>query len=794
MARLHEDPAIDVLKRRFIRQNRDITKVNSMQSLKIRTLESETARLLAENLLLREQIIKLETGLSRRHAQELYAHVNRVKTRLDQKAHELGQVISELGFLQTRYGPQQSSRRKSINAGGTGSPSTAAERPWRNGVAPLDPSRNQYEGRLPTILEDKLYPRWTWSGDILDLLADGAATDPANTTDSPDIGPPPVAHFEAEDDPPGKPSRRDNGDEQNHSSVPEPCGVTARIELRKKRRESANVFEFKKTSNRPDSTVDQETGLSPAKGPDESTHPSFRTGAKRKFSNKDEDQAGSWNDVAGKDSKASGSATDSSRKEKNREISQPEGEVSVKSSRLRPALQPRSTNTDPSSPSKQVNATEEVDEVISKPRSLSRNPSLNRKRDYKPPPSSSATTDGTLREQGGESDGTRKAKQKEEDQSEEDIRTTKRKEARSEPRPQDVKQKEAYPEPETPGGTRHSFPRAQSESAMSQAEEARDTPIPSAEAGGANADSAMAGGRPSRRPRAVINYAQPNLRDKMRRPTKELVDAVTGEGKSQQQKNQLKREDGLSELDERVGSNSRPRSPAIKREEEEEEEEDGDHGLSSSSPWKDLASAPRSFSTSRPGSRSPTEEAGASAHRRSSSSGSQIAISALMARTGIGNRRATAAKDTGKQTTTGSPEDNNNNNSPHTSHTFEFSGSSSFEGDSQVTPPERASTRLLTRRHSTIGNAASSITSSSGSASSQELSSENRSRPKLGHRRSQTAALDGRSPTLLSPQREPVKEDNGGSRTVKGHARSASTGRTMGALERAAARRRSMML
>ena len=36
-------------------------------------------------------------------------------------------------------------------------------------------------------------------------------------------------------------------------------------------------------------------------------------------------------------------------------------------------------------------------------------------------------------------------------------------------------------------------------------------------------------GRASRRPRGSVNYAQPNLRDKMRRPTKELVDAVGAE-------------------------------------------------------------------------------------------------------------------------------------------------------------------------------------------------------------------------------------------------------------------------
>lgn len=34
--------------------------------------------------------------------------------------------------------------------------------------------------------------------------------------------------------------------------------------------------------------------------------------------------------------------------------------------------------------------------------------------------------------------------------------------------------------------------------------------------------------RPSRRQRAIVSYAEPNLRDKMRRPTKQFADAVTG--------------------------------------------------------------------------------------------------------------------------------------------------------------------------------------------------------------------------------------------------------------------------
>lgn len=60
---------------------------------------------------------------------------------------------------------------------------------------------------------------------------------------------------------------------------------------------------------------------------------------------------------------------------------------------------------------------------------------------------------------------------------------------------------------------------------QTQTEVPHDTPPP--------ADISSTGEtiRPSRRARAAVSYAEPNLRDKMRRPTKELFDAVAGEGK-----------------------------------------------------------------------------------------------------------------------------------------------------------------------------------------------------------------------------------------------------------------------
>lgn len=80
---------------------------------------------------------------------------------LDQKVQELGQVVNELGLAQYQYGPQASVRR-SINSA-TGSPVHAStERQWRNGLAPLESTRSHLEGKMPTIPEDKQYPRWTW--------------------------------------------------------------------------------------------------------------------------------------------------------------------------------------------------------------------------------------------------------------------------------------------------------------------------------------------------------------------------------------------------------------------------------------------------------------------------------------------------------------------------------------------------------------------------------------------------------------------------------------------------------
>ena len=77
---------------------------------------------------------------------------------------------------------------------------------------------------------------------------------------------------------------------------------------------------------------------------------------------------------------------------------------------------------------------------------------------------------------------------------------------------------------ETPRSSQSGHPQAESPASSLHAG-GRDTPPPG------DINNRGEASRPSRRARAQISYTEPNLRDKMRRPRKQLFDAVTGEGK-----------------------------------------------------------------------------------------------------------------------------------------------------------------------------------------------------------------------------------------------------------------------
>lgn len=68
--------------------------------------------------------------------------------------------------------------------------------------------------------------------------------------------------------------------------------------------------------------------------------------------------------------------------------------------------------------------------------------------------------------------------------------------------------------------------------------ESRDTPPPT----DLDSSDANAAARPSRRQRGAVSYAEPNLRDKMRRPGKEMVDAISGLQRSRMSMSDLPQE------------------------------------------------------------------------------------------------------------------------------------------------------------------------------------------------------------------------------------------------------------
>lgn len=144
-----------LVKRKFMRQNRDIARANSTQSLRIRNLENETSRLLAENLGLREQILKLQNEAEDAQAQQLANHTGAVKSELEQKLLEIGALINSLG--------EDSSRRKKAPRSGKITRSSSGQSPnqkhWRDMCNSGEAEGG--DGRLPPILENKSYPRRT---------------------------------------------------------------------------------------------------------------------------------------------------------------------------------------------------------------------------------------------------------------------------------------------------------------------------------------------------------------------------------------------------------------------------------------------------------------------------------------------------------------------------------------------------------------------------------------------------------------------------------------------------------
>ncbi len=160
----------------------------------------------------------------------------------------------------------------------------------KSGMVMLSDAVRNQEGRLPAIVEGKVYPRQ--SLEMLDAAVPDYI-DAVDHSDSPDIGPPPVAHFDHVDNLDFEHNVAEEGEDR--PAEEEVAPTLPRFEGRKKRRESANVFDFKRGAqageeNTPSAETDTDFS---GKMRTASVKP-LRTAAKRKMSVREDEKMETW--------------------------------------------------------------------------------------------------------------------------------------------------------------------------------------------------------------------------------------------------------------------------------------------------------------------------------------------------------------------------------------------------------------------------------------------------------------------------------------------------------------------
>ncbi|KAK9459416.1 uncharacterized protein V1516DRAFT_687170 [Lipomyces oligophaga] len=106
MARLADSvnatDSVEAVRRRYLRQNRELARVNSTYSTRITSLEAKVTELVAENLTLRQQLIALQHG---RRREWLNRQCRRVGGELRRKLQEIGQIVDEFEALDREPSP-----------------------------------------------------------------------------------------------------------------------------------------------------------------------------------------------------------------------------------------------------------------------------------------------------------------------------------------------------------------------------------------------------------------------------------------------------------------------------------------------------------------------------------------------------------------------------------------------------------------------------------------------------------------------------------------------------------------
>ncbi|KAI1460828.1 hypothetical protein F4805DRAFT_345784 [Annulohypoxylon moriforme] len=485
MARLNEPMVstdnIETLRRKFLRQNRDIARVNSSQSLKIRSLENECVRLLSENLDLRGQVLRLQTELEESKAQKIADHALEIKEKMEAQLAEWGTMLAGLGHepIPKSRSPREPKKAKHRSSIGRMSMSEWKRRDTMNSSSMKDlEDAAAQEGRLAPIWENKPCPRETLTRD--EILALRSVVD--DNDDSPELGPPPVSRFVDED--PVKidlPARR----LLPMSDYLSPEKTSSELGARPQLPPSPKMDEHKDEVVNDATAINIESQDTRTTVTESPTNNTVKASLKRKQREEDEKE----NAVISKLPLTASVVKDEPEKAMNvkprtlgRPIKPPSSRKEARdktsaSAAPRKPLSAKSSNEYIKSPKKTAKpaAPEEIMKDDPKPKKSSMPVEI-------PPPKS--------------------------------------------PEPVSVMNVEVETEIETEALSAEPNLAVPDTPEPTPRDEVRDTPPPT------DITSRGETSRGSRRARAAVSYAEPNLRDKMRRPSKQLLDAVSGEGKN----------------------------------------------------------------------------------------------------------------------------------------------------------------------------------------------------------------------------------------------------------------------
>ncbi|KAL1895349.1 hypothetical protein Cpir12675_003255 [Ceratocystis pirilliformis] len=492
---MYSAETVEALKRKMLRQNRELARINSTQAIRLRQLEAECARMLSENLELRSVILRMETEAENNKAARIADQALEIKAKLESQLAGFGDLLANLGS-------EPPAKRQSLSPGSRkiATPKSASRRRSAShkvlrDMAKEAEARAREEGRLTPIIEHTTYPRISQGSHFIDdaLLVETPTKKPTN-------------HIQVR-------SRR------SHSSIDrlqEPAQPSTVVQSPKSTTTSTTTATRNLVHNcEPVPTINIKTG-------------------KRKHGNELSELSHSSDSERESSLTRASSIRDKTKGKNLKELAALRREAQEKQTEVpeisRKPLSAKSTNKDLTM-SRQVakeNIKNDKNMPAAKPNvacekgkpSIVRDHSRSHNREQIQPichaiepvastPKRLETVAIVLNDDQHVGDDS-------------DLMGTKS------PEPQHIEETSRL----------------------------GDTPPP------CHISSSGETSRPSRRSRTAVSYAEPNLRDKMRRPTKELFDAVAGEGKYMRRSSSSKQDIAMLEMISKPQGTSKPTVPA----------------------------------------------------------------------------------------------------------------------------------------------------------------------------------------------------------------------------------------